>query len=493
MRNIYYFMRISFYGTGFGILQICGTITEIEKEGLMMVTNNKHNMSRRERIRRRKRQRFLFCTTLLSVVVVLLLVLVAILIKDFQSSNKENPPKVTQSQTQSQTQQVSQTETTAPLPEPLDEDLAKITDYIPDVVLDIRYATTNNFTKQVIYEEGFETKLRYGTLKKLMAAAEELRSLGYKLVIWDAYRPVEAQYKLWTVYPVSDYVANPITGNSKHSKGCTVDISMVKLDGTAVEMPSDFDDFSARADRDYSDVSQEAKNNALILENAMKKAGFNPYSMEWWHYNDATDYPVVKSDKYSWVSNLDAARTTTQMIIVAAKKNTAKLSLHTKNEDGVWEEMLVTDAYLGSNGIGKTKEGDKKTPTGKYLFTQAFGRKDNPGVTCMPYTKVDDTYYWVDDSNSIYYNRFVSTNDVVKDWTSAEHISEIAVYDYVLALNYNSSNTPGYGSAIFLHCSSDRNTNGCIAIGSDYMKQILSQLRSDCIIIIDTPDQLIHY
>ena len=111
----------------------------------------------------------------------------------------------------------------------------------------------------------------------------------------------------------------------------------------------------------------------------------------------------------------------------------------------------------------------------------------------MPYTKVDDTYYWVDDSNSIYYNRFVSTNDVVKDWTSAEHISEIAVYDYVLALNYNSSNTPGYGSAIFLHCSSDRNTNGCIAIGSDYMKQILSQLRSDCIIIIDTPDQLIHY
>ena len=117
--------------------------------------------------------------------------------------------------------------------------------------------------------------------------------MGYTLVIWDAYRPKEAQFKLWDVCPNGRYVANPHKGFSSHSRGNTIDITIQTLNGEYVEMPTGFDDFSMLADRNYSDVSQTAKNNSLLLENIMKKYGFKPYSAEWWHYSDSISYDVV--------------------------------------------------------------------------------------------------------------------------------------------------------------------------------------------------------
>lgn len=90
------------------------------------------------------------------------------------------------------------------------------------------------------------------------------------------------------------YVADPTNGFSKHSRGNTVDISLIKTNGDPVEMPSDFDDFTSRADRNYSDVSQAAGENARYLEAVMTAAGFVGYSGEWWHYSDSVDYPVVR-------------------------------------------------------------------------------------------------------------------------------------------------------------------------------------------------------
>ena len=171
------------------------------------------------------------------------------------------------------------------------ETMVKIKDYIPDIVVDLKYATTENFTGVVIYEDN-EAYLRYGTVKKLINAQNLLKEKGYKIVIWDAYRPVEAQYKLWDVCPNPAYVSNPNNGYSKHSRGNTVDISIVELDGSAVELPSGFDDFSKKADRDYSDVSKEAKNNSQMLEGVMKECGFNGYKAEWWHYSDTENYDV---------------------------------------------------------------------------------------------------------------------------------------------------------------------------------------------------------
>ena len=174
-----------------------------------------------------------------------------------------------------------------------DDELVRIKTYIPDIVEDIRYATVNNFTKQVIYEDS-SAYLRYGTVKKLINVQNELKSKGYKLVVWDAYRPVEAQYKLWEICPDPDYVSNPNNGYSNHSRGNTIDISIVKLDGREVELPSGYDDFTEKADRDYSDVSAEAKNNAEMIENIMEKYGFKGYQKEWWHFTDTVSYNVVK-------------------------------------------------------------------------------------------------------------------------------------------------------------------------------------------------------
>lgn len=179
-------------------------------------------------------------------------------------------------------------------PEPEDEDFVRVADYIPDIVVDLRYATDNNFTGQRIYDFG-ELWLRYGTVKKLMPVQEELKQSGFYLKVWDGFRPTSAQFKLWEVCPDPTYVSNPNNGFSSHSRGNTVDITLVYADGTEVVMPTGFDDFSELADRDYSDCNQEAAANALILEQMMIRYGFKPYSGEWWHFSDTQSYPVEES------------------------------------------------------------------------------------------------------------------------------------------------------------------------------------------------------
>lgn len=183
-------------------------------------------------------------------------------------------------------------EVTESIPAP--EDFVRVADWIPDIYTDLRYAADNNFTGQAIYDFS-DAYLRYGTVQKLASAQESLETAGYSLLIWDAFRPVSAQFKLWEICPDPAYVANPEKGYSSHSRGSTVDITLVTLDGDPVEMPTDFDDFTAMADRDYSDVSEEAAANAGLLEEAMTVAGFKPYSAEWWHYSDTEPYPVEET------------------------------------------------------------------------------------------------------------------------------------------------------------------------------------------------------
>lgn len=175
--------------------------------------------------------------------------------------------------------------------EPPDTDFVRITDHIPDIVVDLRYATADNFTGQVIYSFS-DAYLRYGTVKKLAAAQAALAEQGYGLKIWDAFRPAAAQFIMWEICPDGTYVADPNKGFSSHSRGNTVDLTLIAADGAEVVMPTGFDDFSAKADRDYSDVDPEAAANALILENAMTDAGFRPYAGEWWHFSDTDQYDV---------------------------------------------------------------------------------------------------------------------------------------------------------------------------------------------------------
>jgi len=218
------------------------------------------------------------------------------------------------------------------------------------------------------------------------------------------------------------------------------------------------------------------------------------------HAEAAPDAEVLSDENISeeessapgGIAALKAASHTDQIITVTADGSSAVVSMYNKNADSTWTELLSTSAFIGKNGIGKTKEGDKKTPTGQYMFTMAFGIKEDPG-TAFPYTQVNSSHYWVDDSSSSYYNRFVSTDQVTADWTSAEHLIKAgSSYHYALAVNYNSSCTPGAGSAIFRHCTPTGGA-GCIAVPESSMKTILQNVRTNCILIIDTEENISSY
>lgn len=177
--------------------------------------------------------------------------------------------------------------------EPEDDEYVLVNKYIPDIYVELMYATDNNFTGVRIYDFT-DAYLRYGTVKKLANVQKELKEQGYSLKIWDAYRPFEAQQKLWEVYPDPNYVANPADGMKKHNLGGTVDITMVAADGSIIPMPTEFDDFSLKADRNYSDIdNEEAVNNVMILQNAMENNGFTGYQGEWWDYSDTVEYEAV--------------------------------------------------------------------------------------------------------------------------------------------------------------------------------------------------------
>ena len=206
--------------------------------------------------------------------------------KQLPEPTPSQTPVVTPSPTPSPT--AIPTPTPTPPPEVSDETLVNVQDYLPGVYVDLRYATERNSMGRAVYDFT-EALLRYGTVKKLAVAADLLAAEGYALLIWDAFRPVEAQFHLWEICPDNTYVANPYTGFSNHSRGNTVDITLVTLDGAEVEMPSGFDEFSALAD-----VSEAAAAHANLLEQAMTAAGFVPYIGEWWHYEDSVRYEVVQ-------------------------------------------------------------------------------------------------------------------------------------------------------------------------------------------------------
>lgn len=188
------------------------------------------------------------------------------------------------------------TEETLPPPpsEPSEETLVRALDYLPGCRQFLAYATEDNFTRTVIYDF-YDAYLRYGTVKKLVQVSEELQKQGCHLLIWDGFRPVSAQETLWQIYPNAAYVANPQTDFSDHSRGNTVDLTLMDSNGILLEMPTAFDDFSAKADRDYSDCMEEAAANARLLETTMEKCGFTGYEKEWWHFTDTKEYPVEEN------------------------------------------------------------------------------------------------------------------------------------------------------------------------------------------------------
>lgn len=172
---------------------------------------------------------------------------------------------------------------------PQSEDFVEVQQYIPDIYIELKYALTDNFTGERIYD--FESAyLRYGTVMKLQKVCEVLKEQGYYLKIWDAYRPSSAQFRLWEICPDSRYVADPNRGFSNHTRGNALDVTLVDAWGRELPMPTGFDDFSDAANRDYRFCSEEARHNALLLETVMEENGFQGYWGEWWHFSDTAKY-----------------------------------------------------------------------------------------------------------------------------------------------------------------------------------------------------------
>jgi len=174
------------------------------------------------------------------------------------------------------------------------DDLVDVQKTIPGVVLDIRYATTNNFTGQQLYPFA-GCYLRRAAAEKLAAAQAELKPLGYGLKIYDGYRPLSVQRKMWEVFPKPGYVADPKKG-SRHNRGAAVDVTLIRLsDGTELPMPTPYDDFTPKAHRNYKDLPVEVIQNRELLERVLTQHGFVGLPTEWWHFDDRDwrNYPLL--------------------------------------------------------------------------------------------------------------------------------------------------------------------------------------------------------
>ena len=179
-----------------------------------------------------------------------------------------------------------------------DERLVEVTqDNVPGVVLEMRYATERNITGKAIYPDG-KAWLRMEAIRKLDKVARDLKARGYRLVIWDAWRPAYAQRALWAAKPDGRFLTPP-NKVSRHTRGTSVDLSLADKEGKILEMPSDHDEFNAKADEDFSDVPKECAQRARFLRNAMFAAGFSGVPDEWWHYDlrDWADYEPITGGK----------------------------------------------------------------------------------------------------------------------------------------------------------------------------------------------------
>lgn len=155
---------------------------------------------------------------------------------------------------------------------------------VPDMVPDVRYATTNNFTGKRVYDSD-RLWLRPAAARALRSAAVYAKTrYGLRLKVFDAYRPLAVQRKFWAILPDPAYVADPKTG-SRHNRGAAVDLTLVARDGTDLDMGTGFDDFSKRAAWAAKDISPTARKNRETLKQIMEKFGFKPLPSEWWHFD----------------------------------------------------------------------------------------------------------------------------------------------------------------------------------------------------------------
>jgi D-alanyl-D-alanine dipeptidase len=175
--------------------------------------------------------------------------------------------------------------------------LADVAATIPDVVVDLRYATASNFLGRAVYPPGARCLLLPSVADRLARAADRLRARGLRLRVYDCYRPPAVQREMWRRVPRRGLVADPARGGSNHNRAAAVDVGLATAGGGEVELPTAFDAFEPRARADaIAGVSPAARANRGLLRAAMEAEGFRVNRMEWWHFDapEARGAPLLE-------------------------------------------------------------------------------------------------------------------------------------------------------------------------------------------------------
>ena len=179
-------------------------------------------------------------------------------------------------------------------------DFVRLKDLSTDFVYELKYATPDNFLKQAVYDCG-ECYLRKSTAEALVKANEAFKQLGYRIKLFDCYRPLSVQKKMWKILPGTHYVANPAKG-SKHNRGAAVDLTLVDAQGKELNMGTPFDFFGKEAHHTYTQHSKEVLENRKLLKETLDKFNFKSIYSEWWHYEYRPEMQS-KVENFEWQCN----------------------------------------------------------------------------------------------------------------------------------------------------------------------------------------------
>ncbi|MBB1567954.1 MAG: M15 family metallopeptidase [Capnocytophaga sp.] len=176
-------------------------------------------------------------------------------------------------------------------------DFVRLKDLSSDFVYELKYATPDNFLKQAVYDCG-ECYLRKSTAEALVKANKAFIQLGYRIKLFDCYRPLSVQKKMWKILPGTHYVANPAKG-SKHNRGAAVDLTLVDAQGKELNMGTPFDFFGKEAHHTYTEHTKEVLENRKLLKETLNKYNFKSIYSEWWHYEYRPEMQS-KVENFEW-------------------------------------------------------------------------------------------------------------------------------------------------------------------------------------------------
>ena len=175
----------------------------------------------------------------------------------------------------------------------INKKLVKVTNKDIDIDIDLKYSTNDNFTKKKIYCRN-ELYLNPIAFEHLHIAVELAKKLGYRIKIFDGFRPVQSQRKLWDFLPNPNFIVPPKKG-SPHSRGAAVDLTLIDKNRRELDMGTGFDEFSSLSYHSSKYISKKAFQNRILLLGLMTSAGWDFFRNEWWHYQlfNSKKYPLL--------------------------------------------------------------------------------------------------------------------------------------------------------------------------------------------------------